>query len=195
MSKRLIPPSLDIGGRARSSRLGPTRTYKRVVLGFLVVWLMFQVLFPLRHFLYPGNPSWTEEGHKFAWQMKLRSKKARAIFSVRDPVTNQEWQVLPLDFLLHHQARKMAARPDMILQFAHYLARVWREEQQIEGVEVRARVCASLNGRPGALLIDPNRDLAQVEQTLSHADWILPLKHPFERPKRRQGRKSRELTC
>jgi predicted DCC family thiol-disulfide oxidoreductase YuxK len=36
----------------------------------------------------------------------------------------------------------MESRPDIILQFAHHLARVWTEERKIAGVEVRARVCA-----------------------------------------------------
>lgn len=76
----------------------------------------------------------------------------------------------------------------MILQFAHHLARIWAEEGDIEGVEVRARVCASLNGRKAALLIDPERDLARIERNLSHADWILPLEQPFERPPGRTHR-------
>ena len=82
----------------------------------------------------------------------------------------------------------MQSRPDMILQFAHHLARVWAEERKIAGVEVRARVCASLNGRKAALLIDPERDLARVQRDLRAADWILPLGEPFERPEPRTGR-------
>ena len=69
----------------------------------------------------------------------------------------------------------MASRPDVILQFAHHLAREWAQRRNVAGVEVRARVCASLNGRKAALLIDPGRDLARVERNLRHADWILPL--------------------
>jgi hypothetical protein len=87
----------------------------------------------------------------------------------------------------------MPARPDMVLQFAHYLARVWAEQRGIQGVEVRARVCASLNGRKAALMVDPQRDLARVERNLRHADWILPLEEPFERPEPRRGRV--ELSC
>ncbi len=92
-----------------------------------------------------------------------------------------------------HQARKVGSRPEMILQFAHYLADVWATEKNIEGVEVRARVCASLNGRRGALLIDPNRDLVRIKRSVRHADWILPLRQPFERPPGRTRR--RDLRC
>ncbi len=171
----------------------PLRPRQRLLLGFIVVWLAFQVLFPLRHLLYPGSPSWTEQGHRFAWQMKLRDKDAKATFFVRDPATGREWRVAPERYLLRHQAREMESRPDMILQFAHHLARVWAEQREIPGVEVRARVCASLNGRKPALLIDPQRDLARVEHSLRHADWILPLKEPFARPEPRTG--LRDISC
>jgi hypothetical protein len=171
----------------------PLRPRQWLLVGFFGVWLAFQALFPLRHLLYPGSPSWTEQGHRFAWQMKLRDKDARATFTVRDPATGREWRVAPRRYLLRHQRREMESRPDMILQFAHYLAREWAETRGVQGAEVRARVCASLNGRKAALLIDPERDLARVERSLRHADWILPLREPFVRPEPRTG--PRELAC
>ena len=166
---------------------------QKLVVGLIVVWIGIQILVPMRYLLYPGNVSWTEEGHRFAWMMKLRDKDAEARFTVRDPATGREWRVSPERYLLRHQVGEMESRPDMILQFAHYLARVWAEERKIAGVEVRARVCASLNGRPAALLIDPQRDLARVERNLRHADWVLPLTLPFERPDPRAGRV--DLSC
>ena len=54
---------------------------KRVVLWLVGSYVALQLLLPLRHFLYPGNVSWTEEGHNFSWHMKLRSKQARVSFS------------------------------------------------------------------------------------------------------------------
>lgn len=174
-------------------RQAPSRFARRALLAFIGLWLAVQILVPLRHLLYPGSPHWTEEGHRFAWQMKLRDKKAEALFTVRDPAGEVEWTVYPEDFLLPHQARTMPSRPDMVLQFAHHLAQVWKEEEGLERVEVRARVCASLNGRRGALLIDPERDLVPIERDLWPADWILPLDQPFERPPERTRR--REIVC
>jgi vitamin K-dependent gamma-carboxylase len=168
-------------------------TRRALLLGFMAAWLAIQVLVPLRHLLYPGNVGWTEQGHRFAWQMKLRDKDAEARFVVRDPESGREWRVRPERYLLRHQAEEMASRPDMILQFAHHLAREWASERGITGAEVRARVCASLNGRKPALLIDPERDLARVERSLRHADWVMPLNEPFERPEPRTGRD--ELDC
>jgi hypothetical protein len=48
-----------------------------------------QVLFPLRHFYYPGDVVWNEEGHRYSWRMKLRDKSGIAIFNVKSSVRNE----------------------------------------------------------------------------------------------------------
>ena len=73
----------------------------------------------------------------------------------------------------------MAARPDMILQFAHYLADEMRKEGHGQ-VEVRVDVEALLNGREPQLLIDPTVDLAKEPRTLKSASWIVPLVQPLQ---------------
>ena len=74
---------------------------------------------------------------------------------------------------------KMITKPDLIIQFSHYLA----EEKRREGydnVEVRARIMVSLNGRQPQLLVDPNVDLAKQQVSLLPARWIVPLSTPLE---------------
>ncbi|MEQ8888722.1 MAG: HTTM domain-containing protein, partial [Sandaracinaceae bacterium] len=71
------------------------------------------------------------------------------------------------------QEAEFAGQPDLILQLAHHI----RDDLRARGharVEVRADAWASLNGRPSARLIDPNVDLAAVEDGFAPADWILP---------------------
>lgn len=147
-----------------------------VLVLFLCLFFAWQILVPLRHYAYPGNVAWTEEGHRFAWRMKLRTKRGHARFHVRDPASGQTWEVNPKDYLTKRQRRYNSTRPDMILQFAQELARIWREEKGIDNVEVRASVWCSLNGRKPALLIDPEVDLTKVKRELwPPANWIMPL--------------------
>jgi len=151
---------------------------EKVVAVLLAAYLAFQLVFPLRHYLYPGNVSWTEEGHNFSWHMKLRTKGGEAVFTVTHPGSGQTWIIKPEQYLASHQVVKMSTKPDLILQFAHHLA----EEKRREGydnVEVRARVMVFLNGREPQLLIDPNVDLAKEEISLLPARWILPLTTPL----------------
>lgn len=137
-----------------------------------------QVLVPLRHFLYPGDPSWNEEGHRFAWHMKLRSKRVEAWFRATARHRDEPNRVIggsidPDDYLSPRQVRKMRSRPDMILQFCHHVADDLRARGYLD-VRVHARVIASLNGHPPRPLVDERVDLAAQPRTLGHVEWVMP---------------------
>jgi len=151
---------------------------QKLVVGFLAVYLAVQIIFPLRHYVYPGNVNWTEEGHNFAWHMKLRTKSGEAVFTVTHPQTGQSWTIKPEAYLKSHQLMKMITKPDLIVLFGHYLAEEKRREGY-ENVEVRAHVMVSLNGRQPQLLIDPDVDLAKEQVSLLPARWIVPLTTPL----------------
>lgn len=153
---------------------GQVSSRQKPTIWLLAAYLGVQVILPLRHYTYPGNVSWTEEGHNFSWHMKLRTKSGNSIFSVVHPQTGQTWTVDPARYLPPWQLVKMTTKPDLIVQFAHHLAEEKRREGY-DGVEVRARVMASLNGRKQQLMIDPTVDLAKEQVTLLPARWILPL--------------------
>lgn len=139
-----------------------------IVLAFYLGW---QCLMPLRHWLYPGDVNWTEEGHNFSWHMKLRDKQAQAQFIVTDPATHRSWQISPEDFLTPRQWVKMTGDPDLLHQFAFHLAYKFRAEG-FQQVEVRVLASVRLNGREAEPLIDPNVDLAAEPRLLLHSRWI-----------------------
>ena len=158
------------GGALDSIRFKP----RPALMVCLALYASWQLLFPLRHVLYPGNVSWTEEGHRFSWHMKLRSKDAEANFVVRNVDTSTAWTVVLHDHLTRRQRNKMPTHPDMILQFAHYLHDYYASKE--EGtIEVYAMVRARLNGREPQLLIDPDVNLAAIDRYSVPADWIIPL--------------------
>ncbi len=162
-----------------SERITPTShevsTVRPVVLLLLGIWVATQVLVPLRHFAIPGDVHWTEEGHRFSWHMLVRSKDGSAHFIVSDVANGTVWEVDPVDWLTTRQIDDLAGRPDMILQFAHYLEERWHEMGHAN-IEVRAVTTISLNGRLQQQLIDPAVDLTgQPRWALPPASWILPL--------------------
>lgn len=144
------------------------------ILALLSIWVTFQCLVPLRHFLYPGNASWTEEGHLYAWHMKLRDKSGTGKFTGRETATGRTFEIDPRDYLTREQERQMVTHPDMIVQFARLVAR-GHERETGEKLEVRAEVWMSLNGRTRQLYLDPAVDLAAQRRTLGSWDWIQPL--------------------
>jgi hypothetical protein len=152
---------------------------QRLIAGLLGVYVVAQVLVPMRHLLYPGNVSWTEEGHDFSWHMKLRDKEAEGWFLTRE-AGREEWEIIrPTDYLKPWQTSQMLARPEMVAEFSRYLAETRRLPNKAP-IEVRAYVRASLNGRKHQLLIDPSVNLAEQTPSLRPASWIVPLIEPLK---------------
>ena len=144
-----------------------------LALAAMVAYAGVQVLMPLRHFLYPGDVVWNEEGMRWSWKVMLREKHGSVTYYVRTPGSAKELQVLPRRYLDSRQEREMAAQPDLILQLAHHIAQDFRARGHGD-VEVRAEALVSLNGRPAQPMIDPEVDLSRVTDGLARKPWILP---------------------
>ena len=138
----------------------------------LAVYCVIQLAVPLRHHLYSGNPSWTEDGHMFSWRMKLRTKTGNVVFYVVDKHSNSTQIVFPKHYLTRKQNRDMVGKPDSILQFAHYLKKISGD------VSVHASARVSLNGAPKQEMIDVQRDLGKEERKIGSYDWLLNEKGP-----------------
>ncbi len=171
----LVRQRFNNRNQALPARLTPRHT---IILSLLGVYLFLQLVLPFRHYLYPGDANWTEEGHRFAWHMKLRSKDADVNFVITDTRDNTVSYLDPNDIMPRWQVRKMAARPDMILQLSHIIAEDIGGSDK-DSIEVRAEAFASLNGREEQQLIDPTVDLSKERQSLLPADWILALETPL----------------
>ncbi len=153
----------------------------RLTLALIGLYFALQILVPFRHFLIPGEVSWTEEGHLFAWHMKLRDKQGRIKIWVTDPAAQRTFQVDPLLEMNEFQYGKMRQRPQFIWQYVQHVKRELAG-QGIENPIIRVDAWVTLNGRPYQQLIDPDVDLATADSSFFSADpWIVPL-DPDHRP-------------
>ncbi|PTL81173.1 HTTM domain-containing protein [Vitiosangium sp. GDMCC 1.1324] len=164
-------PRRLVGRRAPAVPVSPPGATPRWVLPVLAVYFLVQGFLPLRHWLYPGNVLWTGEGFRFSWHLRIRERLGQGRFYATDSRTGARWELNPEGLLTDKQAGRMITEPELILAFAHMLA----ERTGIPGVEVRADVQVSLNGRPFCPLIDPRVDLAAEEEGLGPKPWVLPL--------------------
>ena len=157
----------------------PPPRWLRPALAVFVLYAAFQIGFPFRTHLYGGNVSWHEQGMRWSWRVMLRKKSASVTYHVRNPVTGRVVEVPPRRYLTDRQERDFGTQPDLVLQLAKRIA---ADETARAGVPVEVTVDAivSLNGRRAAPLIDPDVDLARVEDGLAPAPWILPM--PAEAP-------------
>ncbi len=151
---------------------------RKTAMILLCAYFLFQFLIPFRHFLYPGNVSWTEEGHRFSWRMMLRHKVGKTQLVAYDPdhriSVNNEY------FLHKGQIQAMQTRPDMIVQFSHFIAEDLTQKGY-SSIKVKAISKASLNGRKFQQFINPNIDMNSQNITIAHTNWVVPLKHPVPR--------------
>lgn len=155
------------------SRATPRPWNARLVAALAIPFCAFQLLMPARHWLYPGDVLWNEQGMRWSWKVMVREKNGAITYRVRYAGRAREFHVSPTRYLTAHQAREMSGQPDLILQLAHHIGEDYRARGHRD-VEVRVDAIASLNGRPPARLIDPNVDLMTIEDGLAPATWILP---------------------
>lgn len=150
----------------------------RIIAGLLCVYCLFHCIWPLRHLVYPGPASWTEQGHHFAWRMMLRGKTVGIRYYLTDMETRVTQLVDPSPILSPVQIGVFPRDPEMVLHLAHRIA---EEYQRMTGrqAEVRALVLTSFNGRKPQLQIDPNVNLAAEPRGWHRRTWILPQTEPL----------------
>jgi hypothetical protein len=175
-AKRFFPPEKE-----RPNYIIPSVAVQRRTVILLAVLMTYQLLMPFRQHLYPSDPNWSEEGHRFSWRMMLRSKRGWLHYEIRNPETGETSFFYPQKELPKRHYTRMSTHPEMILQYAHHLAdRIEREKGYRP--EVYAHSFAALNGRKRAPFIDPKRNLAEIPNVIwPPADWIMP--HPDEQEK------------
>lgn len=140
----------------------------RLITSGLAIWCLIQIVVPLRHFTIHGNPSWTEEGHRFAWHMKLRSKSCNEQIYIVDKSTGERQRVNGFPFLEDWQNGNVSARPQLLIQYASLLSR------KNSGSPVYADIECSLNGGPYRKFVDPETDLTLVTfKDWKKNEWVL----------------------
>lgn len=139
----------------------------RVAMAFL----FWQMLLPLRHWLFQGDVAWSEEGHRMAWRMMLRSKSGQVNFRVVDQKGEQHNES-PYTHVGAEQAHDVAVQPDMGWQFAQFLKELYRAKG-LPGVKIYAEGSVSVNGGPYAPLYKADVDLANEKwHPYRHHSWI-----------------------
>ena len=151
----------------------PPSFLKMALRPAFMVYFAFQLLFPLRYVLYPGNVLWTEEGYRFAWRVMLVEKVGQATFYVQDGKSERRSEVINSQYLTQYQEKQMAIQPDLILQFAHFLAQEYQEKHAFKDPIVTVASYVALNGRASQQFIDPTVNLAKETDSFAHKDWIL----------------------
>ena len=145
------PASADATAEVSPPRTPAPMSTRWVALATL--WCLLQIALPLWHLAYPSDARWSGEGFRFAWNVMAVERSGDVRFTITDD-SGEMRRVDGRSIATEAQWRVLATDPELIRQAAHELARRERTAGAT-GVEVRAEAWVSLNGRPAALLIDP----------------------------------------
>ncbi len=146
---------------------------RKLLYGFVCVFVFLQVALPFRHFAVAENTSWTERHHHFSWHMKLRAKNSVVRFYAFHESSGQVALFKLEKHLKMHQLLRMSRDPWMIRDFAKFVeGELMKEGFKKDEIAVRVFALSSLNGRTPQLLIEPKVDLTKDELP---DGWIMPL--------------------
>lgn len=135
--------------------------------------MLLQIIIPFRHFLYPSNVFWSEEGYRFSWRVMLVEKIGQATFTLKDPKTNRQTEIINSRYLTQFQEKQMSIQPDFILQFAHYLRYEYIRTHGIENPIITVDSHVALNGRVSQPFIDKKINIAEIKDDFLPKKWIL----------------------
>ena len=153
------------------------RWLSKFACAVIAVYFLVQLAVPLRHYAYPGNVRWNEEGYRFSWRVLLTEKAGMAEYRVVDPESGRSWRATPERHLTPLQWERAATQPDMLLETARIIAADF-SSRGYPNVRVYADVFVSMNGREYQRLIDPSADLALIGHGLKPKKWLLAPDRP-----------------
>lgn len=174
-----VQPDLPSGSGVSANQSNVITARRMMIVSAMAIWLAVQIMVPMRNWFIPGDVAWTEDGHRFSWRMKLRSKSGSAIFHVQ--AGDETWTVDPRQHLNAKQVRKMPCIPDMVWQFGQFVEQQWQEKGYSD-VSVTVESQCSLNGRDRQTFFKPELDLTALSRDELAVNWLVPLTQPLKNP-------------
>jgi len=147
---------------------------KKIVLLLLGIFVIIQLLIPLRRYLYPGNPQWTENGLTFSWAMRSSNKRHKLHFYIIDYGRLKKVAVQHTELFTIDQFNLIATDPDKIQQAAQYVAYRYMQKHPTDRIAVKVNSYLGLNGRKKQRFIDPEFNLLSEPRSFGTKSWVLP---------------------
>ena len=179
-SKTNKPKNKKIKSKQAASKVALSTVWspaqKRIAI-CIGVFVVFHLIWPFRSHLMTSNPEWTGHGSRFAWRMKMQTKKIDTFkMTITDGPNGTPQEIDYKSFLSVNQLKHLVDDPSHIVQFAKYLREKAIRKNMAKDPIIKATVMVEYNKRPSQLYIDPNVDLTKVDLgAFADYDWIMPL--------------------
>jgi len=146
-----------------------------LIASLLITYVLVQLYLPLRHFQYPGNLFWNEQGYRFSWRVMLMEKNGDTSFIVKDPKNNVQKEVNQNSYLTAFQKQQLRSQPDMMIQFTQHLGDEFKAANGYDP-EVYVKSRLSLNGRRSQPFTNDTLNIYNLKKPMKH-NWIIPFEN------------------
>lgn len=140
---------------------------------FLVIYISFQLLFPLRQWFFDGPSYWTGYAFRFSWNMMLYDNLE--VFDVKVCIPGQG-TVGYIDinrYVNNKQRKKINQHPGNLVRLCHFLGEEMKEKGGIANPELNVITYRSINGRPYQLYTDTTVNIATASySSFKVPDWV-----------------------
>jgi hypothetical protein len=155
-------------------------SFNKISFSVICIFLIIQLILPIRYKFYPGELFWNERGYRFSWRVMLVEKKGFTTFKVIDKENDKVFYVDNEAYLTEFQEKQMSFQPDFIYEFANYLGDSYSSKGFRE-VEIHVDSFVTLNGRRSERLIKPNTNVYKVERSTFYKKYIIPYKYEIKK--------------
>ncbi len=167
-----------IQGDKKSKNMQPIRLrYVGLRTFTILIFVLFHITFPLRHFFYEGDPEWTAEGSKFAWRMKMQSREITKInMTVWVNETEEVHEIPPLSFISSNQNKHLTDTPLNLVTLAKYIQKETIKKYNISPPKVKMDLRVNFNDTYEQEIFSKDLDLTRITpSTTDIRTWITPL--------------------
>ena len=168
----------NLNGSLDDVQKNDNRILKKITTCCLVLFVLFHLLFPFRHFLLTNNPEWTSIASKFSWRMKMQTRKVTEFkMSLTDKATSKTFNLDGKSFVSSNQFLHIIEDPYAFVQLSKYISRKLKKERGLKNSIIKINLKVEFNGFPVQNIISPDIDLTQLDESpfVDHS-WITELK-------------------
>ena len=113
----------------------------------------------------------------------LIEKAGYSQFYIHEPKMDRKMLIQNRDYLTPQQEKMMSTQPDIILQYAHFLSKTFKDSSVVESngeiinigsnPKVTADITVSLFNKGSRKFIDSEKNLSETKRGFGNKEWIL----------------------
>lgn len=178
---KCIPLKQNTNKISSNNRCSLNTVDQNVIIFAMILWLSIQIAIPLPA-LFSSNlvTAWTGYNDLFSWRMMLNQRSIQvAIFAVYIP-EKKTIEFIPMrKFLSERQCTRTPMKPNLTIQYAHYLKDNFSIKYKTSNVEVHAYIMMAVNYREPELWANPKVNLAEYKAIYGIHEWLEPVDNPL----------------